>query len=64
MNEEKSQIHIDIDEKKIIIMTASNLTDLKTKIIKILGDLERYKCPKDWTNVIDNLKTNYIEVTL
>ena len=45
-------------------MTANNLNDLKIKIIKILNDLERYKCPKDWTKVIDNLKTNYIEVTL
>lgn len=45
-------------------MTANNLNALKIKIIQILNDLEKYKCPQDWTNVINNLQTNCIEVTL
>ena len=66
MDEEKSQIDFDIEEKKITILTATSLKDIKQKVIKILQLLDQSKYPQDWTHVIETLDVlkGYKEVLL
>ena len=45
MTEDKSQIDIDLEEKKMTVLTAENLKNLIQKIKLLLNELEKSKYP-------------------
>ena len=64
MTEDKSQIDIDLEEKNMTVLTAINLKNLIEKIKLLLNELEKSKFPKNWTHIIDTVKSGYKQVDL